>query len=57
MDSWILMSTEEEERRRRRWLFVLKSRGMPHSDEMREFRFTEQGIRILPSAGADREGR
>jgi circadian clock protein KaiC len=53
MDTWVLLTSEETERRRRRWLSVLKSRGMPHSDEMREFRFTDHGIDILPTRSAD----
>jgi circadian clock protein KaiC len=49
MDTWVLTTREAIERRHRRWIYVLKSRGMPHSDEMREFRFTDEGIDILPS--------
>jgi circadian clock protein KaiC len=52
MDSWVLLTAEEVDRRRHRWLYVLKSRGMPHSNEMREFRITERGIDILPSRAA-----
>ena len=47
MDTWILVTNELIDRRRHRWLYVLKSRGMPHSDETREFRITDQGIVIL----------
>ena len=57
MDTWVLMTAEEVDRRRRRWLYVLKSRGMPHSDEVREFRFTDHGIDILPVRGRRREGQ
>jgi circadian clock protein KaiC len=55
MDTWILVATELENRRRKRQIYVLKSRGMPHSDEVRDFRFTSHGIEIEPgrdSAGA-----
>ena len=48
MDTWILMTNVSARRRRHRWLYILKSRGMPHSDETREFRITDQGIVILP---------
>ena len=51
MDTWVLLTLEEDERRRRRWLTVLKSRGMPHSDEVRGFRLTDHGIDIQPSQG------
>jgi len=27
---------------------VLKSRGMPHSDQVRPFRFSAKGIELLP---------
>ena len=49
MDTWILMSADEVERRRRRWIYILKSRGMPHSDEVREFRLTDRGIELMPA--------
>ncbi len=49
MDTWLLTLSEEVEHHRRRFLSVLKSRGMAHSDEAREFRFSDQGITILPS--------
>lgn len=50
MDAWVLVTAEEVGRKRRRWLDILKSRGMPHSDETREFRLTGRGIDILPAA-------
>jgi circadian clock protein KaiC len=49
MDTWVLLTTEERDRRRHRWLYVLKSRGMSHSNEVREFRLTDHGVDILPS--------
>lgn len=54
MDTWILTSAEEIERRRRRWIYILKSRGMPHSDEIRPFRFGEHGLEILPADSGER---
>ena len=56
MDAWVLTSLEESERRRRRWIYVLKSRGMAHSDEMREFRITSGGVDILPPRTAEGGG-
>jgi circadian clock protein KaiC len=56
MDTWVLMTTEEVDRRRHRWVSVLKSRGMPHSDEVREFRFSSHGIDLLPVRGAGPRG-
>lgn len=49
MDAWILLTTETVGSERQRQLYVLKSRGMPHSDEVRNFRFTSHGIELLPS--------
>jgi circadian clock protein KaiC len=49
MDTWILVAVAEKERQRGRLIYVLKSRGMPHSDEVRHFRFTTRGIELLPS--------
>jgi circadian clock protein KaiC len=48
IDTWILVAVAEESRHRGRLLYVLKSRGMPHSDEVRSFRITAQGIQLLP---------
>lgn len=56
MDTWILTTTEQVDRRRHRWIHVLKSRGMAHSDETREFRITGTGIEILSSAHVTRGG-
>jgi circadian clock protein KaiC len=52
MDSWILVTIEEAARRRSRWLYVLKSRGMPHSDEVAGFRITARGIELVALAAA-----
>jgi len=51
MDSWILVAAELEGRHRIRQIYVLKSRGTPHSDEVRQFRFTSRGIDIEPAHG------
>ena len=50
MDTWILMSIGTVRDQRLRFLNVLKSRGMPHSDEIRPFRFSERGIEIARPA-------
>jgi len=46
MDTWILVATELEGKHRNRQIYVLKSRGMPHSDDVRSFRFSPGGIEI-----------
>ena len=48
MDTWILVAIAEEARKRNRWIYVLKSRGMPHSNDVRAFQITERGVRITP---------
>ena len=35
-------------RKRNRWIYVLKSRGMPHSNDVRAFEITDRGIELLP---------
>jgi circadian clock protein KaiC len=46
MDTWILVAVKLLGRQRQRQLYVLKSRGMRHSDEIRDFRFSAHGIEI-----------
>ena len=48
MDTWILVAVNEENRKRNRWLYVLKSRGMPHSNDVRPFVISDKGVRLLP---------
>ena len=57
MDAWILVTSEVHERRRQRWIYILKSRGMAHSDEMRAFRISSRGIEVLPARPAAAQGR
>jgi circadian clock protein KaiC len=54
MDTWIILSANEENRERRRWLSVLKSRGMAHSNRVREFLLTDQGLQVLDGEHAAR---
>ena len=51
MDTWIVLANEEVGGRHRRGLYVLKSRGMAHSNEQREFALTGQGLSMLPPGG------
>ena len=46
MDTWLLVRQEEADGERNRLLYVLKSRGMPHSNQVREFLITSQGIHL-----------
>ena len=47
MDTWILLRNIESNGERNRGLYVLKSRGMAHSNQIREFVLTEHGIELL----------
>ncbi|MDD1677709.1 MAG: circadian clock protein KaiC [Methanomicrobiales archaeon] len=47
MDTWILLKDLEAEGERNRGLYVLKSRGMAHSNQIREFILSEQGISLI----------
>jgi circadian clock protein KaiC len=52
MDTWILTELAEVDRARGRSIFVLKSRGMAHSNEVRDFHITGRGIEIRPAHAA-----
>jgi len=44
MDTWLLLQTLEARGERNRGLYILKSRGMPHSNQVREFILSDEGI-------------
>jgi circadian clock protein KaiC len=46
MDTWILLRDLESSGERNRGLYVLKSRGMAHSNQIREFRLTDNRIKL-----------
>ena len=54
MDTWLLLRNDEADDERNRTIFVLKSRGMPHSNKVRGFLITDKGVRVtdqtLPEA-------
>jgi len=47
MDTWILLRNLEHNGERNRGLYVLKSRGMAHSNQIREFILTDQGVDLV----------
>jgi len=47
MDTWLVLRNIERNGERIRTLDVLKSRGMPHSNQVREFVLTSQGLQLL----------
>ena len=52
MDTWIVLANDDVGGHHRRGLYVLKSRGMRHSNELREFVLTDQGLDIFDGNGA-----
>jgi circadian clock protein KaiC len=47
IDTWLLLRDIESGGERNRGLYVLKSRGMAHSNQIREFKLTDHGIELL----------
>ncbi len=48
IDTWIFLRDVELNGERNRCIYVLKSRGMAHSNQVREFVMSKDGIRLLP---------
>ena len=46
MDAWLLLRNLESNGERNRGLYVLKSRGMAHSNQIREFLLTDRGVQL-----------
>mgnify|MGYP001605213015 CR=1 FL=1 len=47
MDAWLLLQDSEGNGERNRVLYVLKARGMAHSNQVREFLISDRGIEIV----------
>ncbi len=47
MDTWLLLRNLESGGQRDRAFYVLKSRGMAHSNQIREFVLTDHGIKLV----------
>lgn len=47
MDVWVLLRNLESNGERNRGLYVLKSRGMEHSNQIREFRISGAGVALV----------
>jgi circadian clock protein KaiC len=47
MDNWIMLSGLESNGERNRGLRILKARGLAHSNQVREFRLTREGIELV----------
>lgn len=49
VDTWLLVRDIELDGERNRALYVLKSRGMEHSNQVREFLITSKGVELVPA--------
>ena len=47
MDTWLLLRDIELGGERNRGMYILKSRGMAHSNQIREFLLTDKGIELI----------
>jgi circadian clock protein KaiC len=53
-DTWVVVRTHEQNIERIHTIQIIKSRGMPHSNQLREFEFSAAGLRtIQPYIGVD----
>src|ERR1700730_12398589 len=48
VDTWMMVQDIELDGERNRSLYVMKSRGMIHSKEVREFIISSKGIKLIP---------
>ncbi|ACM21911.1 circadian clock kinase KaiC [Geotalea daltonii FRC-32] len=46
MDAWLLLQNIESSGERNRGLYILKARGIAHSNQVREFLLTDQGVNL-----------
>jgi len=49
IDTWLILRDIELNGERNRCLYVIKSRGMAHSNQLREFVMTPQGLQLIPA--------
>jgi circadian clock protein KaiC len=47
IDAWILLKNIESNGERNRGLYILKARGMAHSNQVREFLLTDRGVDLV----------
>ena len=50
IDTWLLLRNLEQGGERNRTLYVLKSRGMAHSNQIRELIMTDKGVKLIEVA-------
>jgi len=56
MDTWIVLGNDAVNGRHHRGLYVLKSRGMAHSNDLREFALTDHGLHLREAANGGHRG-
>jgi circadian clock protein KaiC len=56
MDTWLLLRNAEVNGERTRSVSVMKSRGMAHSNQLREFIMTKNGLALVDSVRDDSGG-
>lgn len=49
MDTWISLAHNAANGERNRLLYVLKARGMGHSNQLREYQITSAGVELIPA--------
>jgi circadian clock protein KaiC len=47
VDSWLSINDIEMNGERNRGLYIMKSRGMKHSNQVREFQITDEGLKLV----------
>jgi circadian clock protein KaiC len=55
MDTWLIVRNIESSGERNRALYILKSRGQPHSNQVREFVLSNKGLDLLDVYVSDGE--
>jgi len=55
IDAWVLLADLEVAGQRTRGVYLMKARGMSHSHEVRQYKMTKAGLRVLRGAFEGRE--
>ncbi|HBP88368.1 MAG TPA: circadian clock protein KaiC [Nitrospirales bacterium] len=53
-DTWILLTNPEIDREHHRQMYILKSRGMAHSNQVREYTMSQRGWHLKKVSGGNR---
>ena len=55
VDTWVKLRNEEREKDQVRSLYIVKSRGMGHSSQIRDFTVTDAGVKIMNASKLSKE--